>query len=73
MLAARVGYCEPSCTLCGQVCPTGAIAEFTSWEKDWVGTPFGDARPIRLGTAFYNRGRLGTLDFEKVRPRFVTL
>ncbi|MDH3329713.1 MAG: 4Fe-4S binding protein, partial [Desulfobulbaceae bacterium] len=26
-LKARIGYCEFNCTLCGQVCPTGAIHE----------------------------------------------
>jgi ferredoxin len=58
VLVPRVGYCEPSCTLCGQVCPTGAIWEFTSKEKAWIGVPNGtDTRPIRLGTAFYDRGR----------------
>jgi polyferredoxin len=60
VVAPRVGYCEPSCTLCGQVCPTGAIGRFTSKEKAWVGAPSGptaDAAPIRLGTAFYDRGR----------------
>jgi ferredoxin len=60
VLVPRVGYCEPSCTLCGQVCPTGAIWEFTAKEKAWVGVPSGaaaDTRPIRLGTAFYDRGR----------------
>jgi len=60
VLAPRVGYCEPSCTLCGQVCPTGAIWAFTSKEKAWTGVPSGpaaDARPIRIGTAFYDRGR----------------
>ena len=56
LLAPRVGYCEPSCTLCGQVCPTGAIWKFTAREKGWA-TGGGDARPIRLGTAFYDRGR----------------
>jgi polyferredoxin len=60
VVVPRVGYCEPSCTLCGQVCPTGAIWAFTSNEKAWVGMPSGpgaNARPIRLGTAFYDRGR----------------
>ena len=47
VLAPRIGYCEPSCTLCGQVCPTGAIRQFTLQEK----------AAIRLGTAFYDRGR----------------
>lgn len=32
-LAARSGYCEYNCTLCGQVCPTGAIAELGVAEK----------------------------------------
>ena len=59
VLVPRVGYCEPSCTLCGQVCPTGAIWEFTSQEKGWAvpSAPEAETRPIRLGTAFYDRGR----------------
>lgn len=58
VLAARIGYCEPSCVLCGQVCPTGAIWEFTSREKAWVvEKPDPEARPIRIGTAFFDRGR----------------
>src|ERR1035438_9152048 len=48
VLVPRVGYCEPSCTLCGQVCPTGAILRFTSKEKAWIGTPAADTPPIRL-------------------------
>ncbi len=56
VLAARVGYCEPSCTLCGQACPTGAIWEITSAEKGWVAGNKTE-RPVRLGTAFYDRGR----------------
>lgn len=27
MLVPRLGYCEYNCTLCGQVCPTGAIPD----------------------------------------------
>lgn len=52
-LIAKIGYCEPTCTLCGQVCPTGAIDELTLNQK--VGddtTP-----PMRIGTAFFDRGR----------------
>jgi ferredoxin len=58
ILVPRIGYCEPSCVLCGQVCPTGAIWEITPAEKAWLpsGAPK-DAKPIRLGTAFYDRGR----------------
>lgn len=29
----RLGYCEYNCTLCGQVCPTGAIPELELVEK----------------------------------------
>ncbi len=53
VMIPRLGYCEPTCTLCGQVCPTGAILELTLTEK--VGdktTP-----PNRVGTAFIDRGR----------------
>lgn len=32
-LVARTGYCEFNCTLCGQVCPTGAIKELTLEQK----------------------------------------
>lgn len=32
-LIARIGYCEYNCTLCGQVCPTGAIAKLTIPQK----------------------------------------
>lgn len=43
------GYCEYTCTLCGSVCPTGAIAEITAREKI--------ERPIRIGSAYVDRGR----------------
>lgn len=32
-LVPRIGYCEFNCTLCGQVCPTGAIVRLTRVEK----------------------------------------
>ena len=35
-LVARTGYCEYNCTLCGQVCPTGAISTLTRDEKHHV-------------------------------------
>jgi ferredoxin len=58
VVAPRIGYCEPSCVLCGMVCPTGAIWEITPAEKAWLPTGTAkDAKPVRLGTAFYNRGR----------------
>jgi ferredoxin len=53
ILIMRIGYCEPSCTLCGQVCPTGAIKELTLEEK--VGS---DEIPANvIGTAFVDQGR----------------
>ena len=32
-LISRIGYCEFNCTLCGQVCPTGAIRRLSRQEK----------------------------------------
>jgi polyferredoxin len=52
ILIARIGYCEHSCVLCGQVCPTGAIQKITEKEKLGQGVP-----PVKIGTAFYNQGR----------------
>jgi len=43
------GYCEYSCTLCGTVCPTGAITEISAKEKI--------ERPLRIGSAYLDRGR----------------
>ena len=58
VVVPRIGYCEPSCVLCSQVCPTGAIWEITAKEKGWVVDVGGsDRKPIRIGTAFYDRGR----------------
>ncbi len=53
ILIAKIGYCEHTCTLCGQVCPTEAIRELTMEEK------IGDENhpPNRIGTAFIDRGR----------------
>ena len=57
VLIARIGYCEPSCSLCGQVCPTGAIWQFNAQEKGWAAAQPSGMKSIRLGTAFYDRGR----------------
>jgi polyferredoxin len=56
-LVPRSGYCEPSCVLCSEVCPTGAIWQITPKEKGWVEGLGTQNQPIRLGTAFYDRGR----------------
>ena len=57
VLVPRIGYCEPSCVLCSQVCPTGAIWEVTGKEKGWSVDIGCTDKPVRVGTAFYDRGR----------------
>ena len=47
MLVPRIGYCEYRCTLCGQVCPTGAIKKLSLEEK----------AKVRIGTAMFDKGR----------------
>jgi MauM/NapG family ferredoxin protein len=47
VLVPRTGYCEYSCTLCGQVCPTGAIARLKPEEK----------MPVKIGSASVDRSR----------------
>jgi polyferredoxin/formate hydrogenlyase subunit 6/NADH:ubiquinone oxidoreductase subunit I len=48
-LIMTLGYCEYTCTLCGSVCPTGAIENISG--KDKIG------KPIRIGSAYLDRGR----------------
>ena len=48
-LIMTLGYCEYTCTLCGSVCPTGAIREITAPEKV--------EQPIKIGSAYIDRGR----------------
>ena len=55
-MISKMGWCELNCTLCSQVCPTGAIREISIAEKLGVG-PFEAKGPIKTGTAFYNQGR----------------
>jgi len=43
------GYCQYTCTLCGSVCPTGAIRDISVKEKT--------DRPIKIGSAYVVRGR----------------
>jgi len=57
ILVPRIGYCEPSCVLCSQACPTGAIWEITPQDKGWAVGVSSDAKPIHIGTAFYDHGR----------------
>ena len=48
--------CQPNCIACGQVCPTAAIRPLSLDEKHGLGE-FAAQGPIRLGTAFVDRGR----------------
>ena len=56
VLVARRGWCEPSCTRCGQVCPTGAITPLTPETKGWT-RGAGDGTRVKIGTAFFDWGR----------------
>ncbi|MBU0482686.1 MAG: 4Fe-4S binding protein [Proteobacteria bacterium] len=46
-LRGRTGYCEFNCTLCGQVCPTGAIRKLALQEK----------QRTRIGHAWFDKNR----------------
>lgn len=47
LLVPRMGYCEYRCTLCGQVCPTGAIKKLELREK----------MKVKIGLAMIDKGR----------------
>jgi formate hydrogenlyase subunit 6/NADH:ubiquinone oxidoreductase subunit I len=47
VLVSRIGYCEYNCTLCGQVCPTGAIRRLSLQEK----------KKVKIGLAEIDRSR----------------
>jgi len=59
VLVPRIGYCEFNCTLCGQVCPTGAIRRL----------PLEQKQRVRLGHAAIDRGRC--LPFAHATPCIV--
>ena len=46
-LIARAGYCEYQCTLCGQVCPTGAIQRLSKEKK----------QKVVIGRAYFDKNR----------------
>lgn len=48
--------CQINCIACGQACPTAAIRPISLEEKLGLGD-FSAAGPLRLGTAFVDRGR----------------
>jgi polyferredoxin len=51
-----VGFCQLNCTLCSEVCPTGAIQKISIEKKNGLNA-FAETGPIRVGTAFFDRGR----------------
>lgn len=48
--------CQMNCTACGHICPTAAIRPISLEEKLGRG-PFEKNGPLRIGTAFVDRGR----------------
>ncbi|MDW7979152.1 MAG: 4Fe-4S binding protein [Verrucomicrobiales bacterium] len=58
ILNFRIGTsgCQLTCVACSNVCPTGALRPLSLEERLGVGQ-FEAAGPIRLGTAFIDRGR----------------
>ena len=46
-LKMQLGYCEYNCTLCGQVCPTGAIQKLTQEKKN----------KTKIGLAMFDKNR----------------
>ncbi len=59
VLNMRFGACDKDCTLCSQVCPTGAIQRLLPAERNGTEPYPGREKPVlvKLGTAFYDRGR----------------
>lgn len=52
----RTGFCQLNCTLCSEVCPTGAIQK-TTLPKKLGAKEYEKDGPIRVGTAFFDKGR----------------
>lgn len=59
ILIPKIGYCEYRCTLCGQVCPTGAIKRLNLKEK----------AKVKIGLAMIDKGRC--LPYAHAKPCIV--
>ncbi|MHC4473777.1 MAG: 4Fe-4S dicluster domain-containing protein [Planctomycetota bacterium] len=58
VLDMRTGYCDVTCTLCGHVCPTGAIERLSPGQRQGLEPrPDGSEGPVIIGTAAFDRGR----------------
>jgi polyferredoxin len=55
VLTPKIGYCEPSCVLCSEVCPTGAIQKLTPLQKGWITNEGVATKPLLIGTAVYDQ------------------
>jgi MauM/NapG family ferredoxin protein len=55
VVTPKIGYCEPSCVLCSEVCPTGAIQEMTPRQKGWIAVEGIASTPLLIGTAVYDQ------------------
>ena len=56
VLNFRIAHCQLKCTLCSEVCPTGAIRQISAAEKLGKGE-HAEQGPVVLGTAFINTSR----------------
>jgi formate hydrogenlyase subunit 6/NADH:ubiquinone oxidoreductase subunit I len=55
LLTPKIGYCEPSCVLCSEVCPTGAIQKLTQLQKGWISEEGEYSTSLIIGTAVYDQ------------------
>jgi len=58
VLNFRIGTsgCQHNCIACGNLCPTAAIRPISLAERQGLG-PYAEQGPIKIGTAFIDRGR----------------
>jgi MauM/NapG family ferredoxin protein len=55
VVTPKIGYCEPSCVLCSEVCPTGAIQKLTQQQKGWIAEEGEFPTSLIIGTAVYDQ------------------
>lgn len=81
VITPRRGPCEPSCTRCGSVCPTGAVRALSHEEKIWA--KVGTASVIRKKCLAWEFGRaclvcdevcpFGAIDLKRVKESRVAV
>jgi polyferredoxin len=55
VVTPKIGYCEPSCVLCSEVCPTGALQKMTPRQKGWIAGDGEPSTPTLIGMAVYDQ------------------